>query len=132
MKASTLFLAAVILSMQAYGSYVLVSRPIDIQLFVIPLGGYEKLGLSVQLSQDASTITEFNVFIDDDVVEIPVEDVVDYKYPDLSSLRILYSSDSITDLYVHLEFEMLQDTEKQSQIHIYIRDKAYVSHNIID
>ena len=86
----------------------------------------------MQLSEDASTITEFNVFIDDDVVEVPVENVADYKYPDLSSVQILYSSESITDLYVHLEFEMLQDKEKQSQIHFYIRDKVYVNHRIED
>ena len=132
MKACTLVLVAVLLSMQANGSYVLVSRPIDVQLFVIPLGGYEKIGLSIQLSDDASTITDFNVFIDDDVVEIPVEDVVDYKYPDLSSLRILYSSDNIADLSVRLEFEMLRDTEYQSKVRFYIRDKVYVSHRIED
>ena len=132
MKACILFLAAVVLSMQAYGSYYLNSRPINVQQFVIPFGEYEKLGLSILLSEDASTITEFKVFIDDDVVEIPVEDVSDYKYPDLKSLLILYSSESMADLFIHLEFEMLQDTEKLSHVHFYIRDKAYVSHNVID
>ena len=132
MKACTLLLVATLLSMPASGSYYLGSRPINVQKFVIPFGEYEKVGLSIQLSGDASTIAEFNVFIDDDVVEIPVEDVVDYKYPNLNSLLILYSSESITDLYVYLEFETLQDTDKQSEVYFNIRDKVYVSHRIED
>ena len=128
MKKHIIFLIAISLPLQATGSYYLNSRVIDIRLHVIPFGEYEKLGLSMQLSEDSSKLTALTVYIDDDEVRIPVEDVADYKYPIGSSPQILCDPFNMTDMTVYVEFEEFRNTEGDFPVYFHIENKMYINH----
>ena len=131
MKAYLAFLMAISLPLQATGSYYLNSRATDIRLYVMPFGEYEKVGLSMQLSEDSSKLTALTVYIDDDEVRIPVEDVADYKYPNADYLQnpILYNPSNMTHITVYVEFEEFRNTEGNFAVYFHIKNKMYINYD---